>query len=124
MKASATGSLLSDAMGGAPSEGMPPELEPVHGIHEAGLREAKEKFTEYTEISPAPVVIECPLGPARASEFTAKTSFGGKLHGWRGTIIGHDKGVTLFCSCPEADWQALQPVFEKVFASMERGTAE
>lgn len=124
IKASATGSLLSDAMGGTPPEGLPPELEPVHQIHESGLKEAQEKFTEYTEISPSPNVIECQLGPARSTEFTSKTAFGGTLHGYRGTIIGHEKGLTIYCTCPEADWQALKPTFEKVFVTMERGTPE
>lgn len=125
IRASAAGSLLSDAMGGNSVEpGMPPELEPVHRIHESGLKEAEQKFKGYAETANSPGVIVCLLGPARVSEFTAKSSFGTALHGYRGTIIGHDKGVTIYCSCPETDWPALKPAFDNVFVTLERGTPE
>lgn len=125
VKASAAGSLMSDAMGGSVTgEPMPPEFEPVHRIHQGALREAEQKFTEYKEVSPAPLVIQCQLGPARLSEFTAKSSFGTALHGYRGTIIGHEKGVTVYCSCPESNWQALKPAFDNMFATLEPGTPE
>jgi len=126
IKASAAGSLMSDAMGGraADTAAVAPELAPVHLIHVGALREAKEKFKEYTETAASPVEIECQLGPARISEFTAKSSFGTALHGYRGTIIGHERGVTVYCSSPESDWQALKPTFDNIFATLERGTPE
>jgi len=68
--------------------------------------------------------MNCSLGPARLSEFTYKTSFGTQMHGYRVSIIGHKKGVKAFCTCPESDWKTLNPVFDKVLASLERGTAE
>jgi hypothetical protein len=125
IKSSVVGSLLSDAQGGANLDGsLPPEFEPVHNYHIDVMEQAKEKYNEYVETPTSPVVVACPLGPARISEFTAKSSFGTGLHGYRGTVIGHDKGLIIYCHCPESDWQALKPSFEKIFATMERGSAE
>ena len=86
IKATATGSLMSDAMGGrnADSAAPTPQDAPVHQVHLTYLREAKEKFNNYTELPGSPAVLDCRLGPARLSEFTASTSFGTKLHGYRG----------------------------------------
>jgi hypothetical protein len=126
IKASAAGSLMSDAMGGnmADATAPVPELAPVHLIHVAAIRDAEKKFKEYAETAASPVEIECQLGPARISEFTAKSSFGTALHGYRGTIIGHERGVTIYCSSPESDWQTLKPTFDKIFATLEPGTPE
>lgn len=125
VKSSFVGSLLSDSQRSANPDGsLPPEFEPVHGFHIDVMEQAKEKYNEYAETPTSPVPVECPLGPARISEFTAKTSFGTAQHGYRGTVIGHDKGLIIYCHCPESDWQALKPSFEKIFATMERGTAE
>jgi hypothetical protein len=125
IKSSVVGSLLSDAQGGAsPDGGIAPELEPVHGYHIDVMEQAKEKYKDYAEVTPDPAVITCPLGAARLSEFTAKSSFGSALHGYRGTVIGRDLGFIVYCDCPESDWQALKPSFENIFATMERGTPE
>jgi hypothetical protein len=62
------------------------------------------------------------LGPARMSEFTAKSSVGTELHGYRVTTLGHDKRVTFFCVSPEMERQSLELAFDQVLASMERGT--
>jgi hypothetical protein len=125
IKSSVVGSLLSDAQGGASAQGsLPPEFEPVHGYHIEVMEQAKEKYKEYTESTPDPAVIEVPLGPARISEFTAKSAFGTALHGCRGTVIGHDMGFIIYCDCPESEWQVLKPAFEKIFATMEVGTPE
>jgi hypothetical protein len=125
IKSSVVGSLMSDAQGGNSLDGsIAPELEPVHGYHIDVMEQAKEKYKDYVETPASPAVIECPLGAARISEFTAKTQFGTTLHGYRGTVIGHDHGFIIYCDCPETDWKGLKPSFEKIFATMERGTPE
>jgi hypothetical protein len=120
------GSLMADvanARQGTVEEPIPPELEPVHGIHEDGVEAAERDYSGYKETG-EPQVIEVSLGPARRSEFTASTTFGSGLHGYRATILGHDKAVTVFCICPESDWKTLQPAFDHTLESMKRGHAE
>jgi hypothetical protein len=99
------------------------QLEPVHRVHEAAKRDAELKYPGYAEIG-GPAVLQVGLGPARQSEFTASTTFGTGLHGYRATVLGHNKRVVVFAICPEGDWQAMQPVFAKVIASLERGEPE
>jgi hypothetical protein len=119
-------SLVGDAAGGGTGfddEPIPPELEPIHQIHVMGVEEAEGKFNGYKETG-QPTVLEVSLGPARVSEFTAATTFGTGLHGYRATVLGHDKGVYVTCVCPESDWKTLQPAFDKLLASLHRGQAE
>jgi hypothetical protein len=100
-----------------------PELEPVHGIHQAAQRDAEQQFSGYKEVGEIEV-IEVTLGPARRSEFTAASTFGSGLHGYRATALGKDKGLYVYCVCPESDWKTLQPAFDKVLLSLRRGQAE
>lgn len=120
------GSLMADVASagqGTSDEPIPPELEPVHGIHKDGLEAAERDYGGYQE-SGEPQVLEAALGPARLSEFTAATTFGSGLHGYRATILGHDKAVTIICVCPESDWKTLQPAFDHLLGTMRRGHAE
>jgi hypothetical protein len=55
------------------------------------------------------------------TEFTAKTAFGSGIHGYRATIIGHERAITVFCTCPEDDWAGVKPAFDKVLLSLKRG---
>ena len=100
-----------------------PELEPVHGIHQAAQRDAEQQFSGYKEVGEIEV-IDVALGPARRSEFTAASTFGSGLHGYRATALGKDKGLYVYCVCPKSDWKTLQPAFDKVLLSLRRGQAE
>ena len=120
------GSLMGDISGsfsGGSTEELGPEFEPVHGVHANGQRAAEQEFSGYKEISEIEVV-EAPVGPARRSAFTAATTFGSGLHGYRATALTKDKAVYVYCVCPESDWKTLQPAFEKVLLSLRRGQAE
>lgn len=124
-KATVSGSLMNDAMGGRGVEGgLPPQLEPVHRIHLRYLKTAEEDFNDYTEAAGSPLVFDCQLGPARVSEFTASSSFGSAIHGYRATIIGFNKGVTLYCTCPESEWLKVKPAFNHVLSTLKRGESE
>ena len=109
--------------GGGGDEPVPPELEPVHEIHMSRVEEAEKEYGGYKEQG-EPQVLEVSLGPARRSEFTAATTFGSGLHGYRATILGHDRDLTVYCICPETDWKALQPAFDHLLGSLKRGHAE
>jgi hypothetical protein len=113
---------IADSFGGETEE-LGPEFEPVHSVHADGQRAAEEEFSGYKEIGEIEV-LEAPLGPARHNQFTAASTFGSGLHGFRATLLGKDKSVHVTCVCPESDWKTLQPAFEKVLASLKRGRAE
>jgi hypothetical protein len=123
--------LAGSLMGGIPSGGLPEglegaeamELEPVHRVHVGEVRDAERKYPGYTEVG-SPEEIKVTLGPARQSEFTASSTFGTGLHGYRVTVLGHNKRVEVYALCPENDWAAMQPVFDKVIASLVRGEPE
>jgi hypothetical protein len=120
------GSLMADvatARQGTVEEPIPPELEPVHDVHVDGMEAAARDYSGYKETG-EPQVIEVALGPARRSEFTASTTFGSGLHGYRATVLGHDKAVTVILVCPESDWKTLQPAFDHMLGSLKRGQAE
>ena len=121
VKSSVMGNLMSDAQRTASSGGGLAGFEPVDGLHERLLAEAKEEYEGYADEPGSPKVLQCELGAARTSEFTFKTSFGGKIHGYRTTLIARDLGLVIFCICPEKQWQALKPAFDHLLGSLERG---
>jgi hypothetical protein len=100
-----------------------PEEEPVHQVHLAYEKDAAKSFSGYNEVA-QPEIIDIPIGGARRSEFTAQSTFGSALHGYRATALTRDKGVFITCICPETDWKTLQPAFDHVLKSLKRGVAE
>ena len=93
---------------------------PVQTLHEGGLKEIKEKFSGYAE-QPAKA-FQSKMGEARFSEFTADAGFlAGKLRGYRVTILGGDRRVTVLCHCSEQDWPNLQASFQRVVNSLGPG---
>lgn len=121
------GSLMGDiagTLGGKTGEEeLGPEFEPVHDVHIAGTDWAEKEYSGYKEVG-EPAVLEVFGGAARRSEFTASGTFGGGLHGYRSTMLGHDKAVTVICICAESDWKTLQPAFDHVLSTFRRGQAE
>lgn len=126
VRADAKASLMDDAKGGrnADRTAPVPELAPVHGIHEIGLDGASEEYGDYQETAAGTQVLDCPLGPARFSEFTGTAGFSGEVHGYRATAIGNKMGVHVICVCEEADWPAMKPAFDHVLGTLARGLAD
>lgn len=125
VNADVTGGLMGDiaSLGGGDEEMMRPEDAPVHSIHVDGKEMAADEYSGYSEIgNPAELVVR--LGPARFSEFTASSTFGSGLHGYRVTVLGHDKRVIVYCVCPESDWATLKPAFDHCLSTLVRGHAE
>jgi hypothetical protein len=98
---------------------------PVEKLHEAGEADMEETFEGYTEQPMKP--LQSALGDARISEFTGKTqkdmfSQGYPAHGYRATILGGEKRVTVLCYCSDKDWKNLKPAFDKVIGSLKQGS--
>lgn len=124
-KASSTNRLANASMSGRGAEANEvPAFAPVQLLHIEAIEQAKEEYDGYTETAASPVVMNCPLGPARMSEFTFNSTFGSLMRGYRISIIGFDRGVNVYCTCPDSQWKTLKPVFDKVLASIERGEVE
>jgi hypothetical protein len=91
---------------------------PVAATHETE-REGFEEDAGVKEQKPAPV--KTGLIDARRSEFTGKKTFGGAIHGYRVTCLSSMKRIRVVCQCPESEWEALKPAFDKVIESVAMG---
>jgi hypothetical protein len=58
------------------------------------------------------------LGEGRRSTFTAEQTLGGKVFGYRATLLGGDRRIEIVTTCSASNWQTLKPAFEKVIASL------
>ncbi|HPM81286.1 MAG TPA: hypothetical protein PLF81_11335 [Candidatus Anammoximicrobium sp.] len=92
-------------------------LAPVTRVHELRKEEMAQEYGDYQETTASN--ISCKLGPARKGEFTAAGGFGGKLHGYHVTILGHNLRVSVVCTCPESNWAVLQPAFDKIIGELD-----
>ena len=120
---SAAGSLIADIakMGMVRGGSMvtPEDLVPVAVVHETE-RQGFEESGSVKEQKPA--VALTGFGDSRKSEYTGKTTFGGSIHGYRVTALSSEKRIRVVCQCPESEWAALKPAFDKVIESVTRGT--
>ena len=116
-------SLLDDARGGrnADNSAPSPDLAPVHEIHAMALDGTPDDYGSYQETAAGIRELECPMGPARYSEFTGATTLGGAVHGYRATVIGNKRGVHVVCVCAEEDWRKLRGAYGRVIRSIKRG---
>ena len=57
------------------------------------------------------------FGEARVSEWTASKG-NIKLHGYRVTMAGTDRAISVFCLTPERNWKILQPAFQRIITSI------
>ncbi len=111
------GSLFGDiakAGAGAMDQNAEP---PVARVHPMGQREMKEKLSNYQERD-AVAFKSKGFGEGRRSIFIADQSLGGKLYGYRATLLSGDRRISIICSCPATNWKALKPAFERVTASV------
>jgi len=97
----------------------PEELSPVAQVHDLEKEAFAEERNQYQEMTPQ--TVKTSLGKARKAEFTAAGNFGTKLHGYRATILTHQRRLRIVCECPESDWATLQPAFDRVIESFGRG---
>jgi hypothetical protein len=123
---SVASSLIGDiASAGTMASGMDgasdPSREPVAKVHEM----EREGFEEDEGVKEKPpVVIQTKMNDGRKSEFTGSKTFGGAIHGYRTTVLGHDYRLRVVCTCSQAQWKVLQPAFDKVIESLAPGRPE
>jgi hypothetical protein len=112
------GSLYGDmakASGG--TFGQPEAEPPVAKVHPMGVRHMKEEYSTYEEREPKPFQSKG-FGEGRRSTFIASGGLGGKVYGYRATLLSGDRRITIICTCPATNWQTLKPAFERVITSV------
>jgi len=117
------GSLVADTMTSNTSTetlpGMPPPPPPkpaVEKLHEMDKAQLADGLPGYQE---GPMQkLESRVGDARISEWTAD---GGKMHGYRVTMLGNQREMTVICISPERNWAILQPAFQRIITSVVSG---
>jgi hypothetical protein len=97
---------------------------PVEKVHDMSKKDAesalkKDGFGEYEEQGAQ--AFQSALGEARFSEFGAGGIFG-KARGFRVTILGGERRITVLCRAPEKDWEKVKPAFRQVINSLTPGT--
>jgi len=117
VEADFAGSLFGDiAKAGAAMAGGDAEA-PVARVHPMGVRHMKDEYNNYQERE-AKGFQSKGIGEGRRSIFIADQTLGGKIFGYRGTLLTGDRRITVVCSCPATNWKPLKPAFEKVIESL------
>jgi hypothetical protein len=93
---------------------------PSARVHPLGVRHMKEEFNNYKE-KEAKAFRSKGMGEGRRSVFTADQMLGGKTYGYRATLLSGDRRITVLCTCPATNWNALKPAFERVIDSLRLG---
>ncbi len=110
-------------LGSAAGVNLPPPPPPVEKVHMMGKQAMEDKYKDYNEGDMKPFVTK--IGAGRVSEFTADGGmFLGKLHGYRATVLSNERRITIITLCPEANWAALQPAFQQIILSIDRGKSQ
>ena len=68
-----------------------PEEAPVLHVHIAYAKDFEKTFSGYKEVT-AVEEIDTQIGPTRRNEFTAQSTFGSGLHGYRATALTRRQG--------------------------------
>jgi hypothetical protein len=93
---------------------------PTARVHPLGIRHMKEEYSNYQEREPKAFQSKG-MSEGRRSVFIADQTLGGKIYGYRATLLSNDRRITVICSCPATNFQTLKPAFEKVIASLRQG---
>ncbi|HEY3333349.1 MAG TPA: hypothetical protein VGK19_25165 [Capsulimonadaceae bacterium] len=112
------GSFMSDALsspsnvlqGATPSIPTPP-VEKMHAM--TGRRFAKD-LSDYVELSTVSKMTQ--YGDSRVTEYTAKN-----VHGYRVTVLGRERRMSIVCRCSPEEWDALNPSFTRIIGSVAPG---
>ena len=95
-------------------------MAPVHRAHELYKRTASEEYSDYKEGKPA-LFKGSQLGEGRIAAFTASGGFlGGKIRGYRVTLLTNNRRISVLCECPSGDFAKMKPTFLAVCRSIGR----
>ncbi len=94
----------------------PPPKPAVEQLHEQDKAQLADGLPDYQEGEMKP--LESRVGDSRLSEWTAD---GGKMHGYRVTMLGNQREITVICLSPERNWTILQPAFQRIIGSVVPG---
>lgn len=113
-----SGSFMGDAMTGpgAMIPGATPQVPPVEKLHSMTGQKFAQDLSGYTEIATDPK--PAAYGQCRLTEYTAD-----KVHGYRVTMLGTNRRVSIVCRCSPTEWQALNGAFLHVIQSVTPGSA-
>lgn len=120
--ADVTGSLLADIaknnnqIGGDDKDD---SRSPLAQLHEKQGENIAEELKQFKDVNTTD--IKMPIASGKKSEYTGVGGFGSKQHGYRVTSLLTTQRLTVICRCPENEWKALQPVFDRVINSMASG---
>jgi hypothetical protein len=120
VSADVQGSLISGSdTAGQFEEGSP--LAPVHRAHEHHLKAVASGYSDYKESDPT-LFKGAGLGEGRIAVYNATESglLGGKLRGYRVTLLTNDRRITLLCECPPGEFEKFKPTFLAVCRSVAR----
>lgn len=87
---------------------------PVDKLHAMNASKVSDNVDGYVELSTTAATL--PYGPTRWTLYSGKD-----VRGYRLTILGHDRCITINCQCTPAEWAALTPVFQRVIFSVKQG---
>ncbi|MGD9856075.1 MAG: hypothetical protein AB7U20_14115 [Planctomycetaceae bacterium] len=122
IKASASGSAISDIAGASQFPGgveeVDDDLSPVAQVHDFQKNKIALDYSDYEEKPGENINI--PWGEVRISEFTASEGFGSKVQGFRVTLTGVQWQFNMLCTCPPKKWDEYRPIFDRVIQSVGR----
>lgn len=85
---------------------------PVHTAHMLYKKTASEEYSDYQESEPT-LFKGSRLGEGRIAAFTAAGGglFGGKIRGYRVTLLTSNRRISILCECPDKEFESYKPTF-------------
>lgn len=109
------GNAAGDLPPGVPPP--PPPKPAVEQLHERDKAQIANDLPGYQEGEMQS--LQSRVGDSRISEWTAD---GGKMHGYRVTMLGSQREITVICLSPQRNWAILQPAFQRIISSIVPGS--
>lgn len=120
IRADSKGAPIADMASINPGEELPPEETPVAKVHQIQYEIKYKHVFDDLEEQPGRLY-KVPFGEGWLAEFTASEgAFGGKIHGYRLTLLGGVHQFNVICKCKEQNWETKKPLFERAMQSISR----
>ncbi len=103
---------------GGPEIGRVGDAPAVASTHEYHHGVVMKNFSSYKE-GPGRAIETAGFGEGRISDFTGKESFlSGTIKGCRASVVHREHQYNIVCKCSPAQFKDVEPVFEKIIASL------